>query len=346
MVSAAVWPGLAGLFNNANFFVLSGLRQGVEWLSRWPGGHWFVQAPPVWLTISYYAALVLWMSRRVPRRTKGWITGGAAAVAALILWAQHETVVEITVLNLRDGTAVFVNLPGEQNDFLVDGGGPWSGERVVVPFLRSQGVDRLESLILTHGDQAHAAGLVTVLDTLPVQRAMDTGTGSRSESFGSWVAATRRHRLEIVTLRAGTDWQRAGKFRWRVLNPQVGVSSPRSADNSLVLLLEYGSTRVLLTSDIGQSVEHRLVMSNAEVRAQILIKGRHSTEPTGSAEFLDAVKPEIVVQSVRTDSSSRYLESDLRDRLRLRGIRLDRTDEAGAVTIRLKRLGYTVSTFL
>ena len=346
VVSAAVWPGLAGLFNNANFFVLSGLRQGVEWLSRWPGGHWFVQAPPVWLTISYYAALVLWMSRRVPRRTKGWITGGAAAVAALILWAQHETVVEITVLNLRDGTAVFVNLPGEQNDFLVDGGGPWSGERVVVPFLRSQGVDRLESLILTHGDQAHAAGLVTVLDTLPVQRALDTGTGSRSESFGSWVAATRRHRLEIVTLRAGMDWQRAGKFRWRVLNPQVGVSSPRSADNSLVLLLEYGSTRVLLTSDIGQSVEHRLVMSNAEVRAQILIKGRHSTEPTGSAEFLDAVKPEIVVQSVRTDSSSRYLESDLRDRLRLRGIRLDRTDEAGAVTIRLKRLGYTVSTFL
>jgi len=242
--------------------------------------------------------------------------------------------------------AVFVNLPGEQHDFLVDGGGHWSGERVVVPFLRSQGVDRLESLMLTHEDQAHAAGLVSVLDTLPVQRAMDAGPGSRSDSFKNWRAAVRRHNLEIVTLHAGTDWQVAGKFRWRVLNPPVDVNSPRSDDNSLVLLLEYGSTRVLLTSDIGASVEHRLVVSNAEIRAQILVKGRHRKEPTGSAEFLDAVKPEIVVQAVSTDSSSRYLESDLRDRLRERAIRLYRTDETGAVTIHLKPIGYTVATFL
>ena len=346
VVSAAVWPGLALIFNNANFFVLSGLRQGVDWLSRWPWGHWFVQAPPVWLTVGYYAVLVLWMGRRIARRTKFWITSGAAAVATLILLVQHEAVVEITVLDLRDGMAVFVNLPGEQHDFLVDGGGHWSGERVVVPFLRAQGVDRLESLVLTHGDQAHAAGLVTVLDALPVQRAIYAGTGSRSESFWGWLAAVRHHRLDIITLRAGTDWQVTGPFRWRVLNPPAGVNSPRSDDNSLVLMLEYGTTRVLLASDIGQSVEHRLVASHAEIRAQILVKGRHGTESTGSAEFLDAVKPEIVVQAISTDSSSRYLEADLRDRLGQRGIRLYRTDEAGAVTIRLKEIGYTVATFL
>ena len=346
VVTAPIWPGLALLFNNANYFVLGLLVQGVEWLSRWPGGHWFVQAPPVWLTVSYYAVLALWMSRRIPRRIQWWVTGGAAVVAGIILAVQHEEVVEITVLDLRDGAAVFVNLPGEQHDFLVDGGGHWSGAHVVVPFLRAQGVDRLESLVLTRCDQAHAAGLITVLDALPVQRAIYAGRGARSDSVRDWWQAAHRHHLEIVTRQAGSDWQVTGNFRWRVLHPSAEGISQRSDDNSLVLLMEYGSTRVLLTSDIGKSVEHRLVASNAEIRAQILVKGRHSTEPTGTDEFLNSVQPEIVVQAVSPESSSRYLESDLRDRLRQRGIRLYRTDETGAVTIRLKKLGYTVATFL
>jgi len=344
-VAHAVWPWLTLTLNNANFLVLSVLLHGVEWLSRWPWGHWFVQAPPVWLTVGYYAVLLVWMGRRISRRLKFWITGGAVAVAAVILVMQHETVVEVTVLDLRDGMSVFVNLPGESDDFLVDGGSSWSGARVVVPFLRAQGVDSLAALVLTRGDKAHAAGLTVVARAVPVRRALQTDTGTRSKYFGEWLATVRRQRLEVVTLRAGADWQVTGKFRWRVLNPPVGVNYQRSDDNSLVLLLEYGPTRVLLASDIGQSVEHWLVANHVDLRAQILVKGRHSTEPTGSDEFLDAVQPAAVVQAVNTEPSSRYLEPALRDRLRQRQIPFYRTDETGAVTIRLRRTGYKIRTY-
>ena len=341
VVAHAVWPGLALIFNNANFFALGVMTRGVAWLSRWPWGHWFVQAPPVWLTVGYYAVLVVWMSRRISRRLKLWLTGGAVVVATVILVAQHEEVVEVTVLDLRDGMAVFVNLPGGQHDFLVDGGGRWSGEHVVVPFLRGQGVDRLEALVLTCGDKAHAAGLLAVAKQIPVRQAILAGIGSRSDY---WVAAMHRQRIEVVTMRAGDDWQVAGKFRGRVLHPPVAWSYRRNDDNSMVLLLEYGPTRVLLASDIGQSVEHLLVAGKADLRAQILVKGRHSTEPTGSDEFLDAVQPAAVVQAVNTEPSSRYLEPALRDRLRQHRIPLYRTDETGAVTIRLKQTGYEIWT--
>ena len=345
VVAHAIWPGLALIFNNANFLVLGGMLRGVNWLSRWPWGHWFVQTPPIWLTVSYYAVLLMWMSRQVSRRVKLWVTGGAMVVATVILVAQHEEAVEITVLDLRDGLAVFVNLPGEQYDFLVDGGGSWSGERVVVPFLRGQGVDRLESMVLTRGDKAHAAGLMPVVKQIPVRRVIYAGTNSRSEYFWNWIAEARRQRIELVTMRAGEDWQVVGKFRWRVLNPPVGVNYRRSDDNSLVLLLEYGATRVLLTSDIGQSVERRLVAGGADFRAQILVKGRHGLESSGTDEFLDAVQPVEVVQAVGAEPK-RYLEPDLRERLRRRGIRLYRTDETGAVTIRLRETGYEIQTYL
>ena len=184
-----------------------------------------------------------------------------------------------------------------------------------------------------------------VVKQIPVRRAIYAGTDSRSEYFVDWLAEVRRQRIELVTMRAGEDWQVAGKFRWRVLNPPVGVNYRRSADNSLVLLLEYGATRVLLTSDIGQSVERQLVAGGTDLRAQILVKGRPGLEPSGTDEFLDAVQPAAVVQTVGAEPS-RYLEPDLRERLRRRGIRIYRTDETGAVTIRLKKAGYEIRTYL
>ena len=347
VVAHAVCPWLALIFNNANFFVLSVMLHGVEWLSRWPWGHWFVQAPPVWLTVSYYAVLLVWMGRHIPCRLKLWITGGAVALATVILMAQHEEAVEITVLDLRDGMAVFVNLPGERHDFLVDGGGTWSGEHVVVPFLRSQGVNRLEALVLTRNSKAHAAGLMAVAQAMPVKCLLHNGTYALSKYFGEWLATIRRHHFDVGTLCADNDWRVTGNFRWRVLHPPMAFSGGRrSDDNSVVLLFEYGQTRVLLTSDIGQSVEHFLVTGKTDIRAQILVKGRHSTEPTGSDEFIDAVQPAAVVQVVNSDQSSRYLEPALRDRLRQRQIPFYRTDETGAVTIRLNTTGYEIRTYV
>jgi len=347
VVAHAVWPWLALIFNNANFFVLDVMLHGVEWLSRWPWGHWFVQAPPVWLTVSYYAVLLVWMGRHIPCRLKLWITGGAVALATVILMAQHEEAVEITVLDLRDGMAVFVNLPGERHDFLVDGGGTWSGEHVVVPFLRSQGVNRLEALVLTRNSKAHAAGLMAVAQAMPVKCLLHNGTYALSKYFGEWLATIRRHHFDVGTLCADNDWRVTGNFRWRVLHPPMAFSGGRrSDDNSVVLLFEYGPTRVLLTSDIGQSVEHFLVTGKTDLRAQILVKGRHSTEPTGSDEFIDAVQPAAVVQVVNSDQSNRYLEPALRDRLRQRQIPFYRTDETGAVTIRLNTTGYEIRTYV
>jgi competence protein ComEC len=249
-------------------------------------------------------------------------------------------------LDLRDGAAVFVNVPGERNDCLIDGGSDWSGERVVVPFLRAQGVDRLGAIVLTRGDKAHAAGLGAVMRQMPVARAIHSGTGSRSRFFWEWLEAARRRQLEIMTAGAG-DWLDLGAaVRGRVLSPSLVARSDRSDDNALVLLLDSGGTRVLLMSDVGETVERRLLSSGVDLRAQVIIKGRHGEETSCSDAFLDAVRPELVVQSVGTRPSERYLQPDLRDRLQQRGIRLFRTDETGAVTIRLVPSGFTIRTWL
>ena len=126
-------------------------------------------------------------------------------------------------------------------------------------------------------------------------------------------------------------------MRVRALNPPRIVFADRSDDNALVLLLEYGPTRVLLLSDAGKSAEQQILAAN--VGAQIIVKGRHGRDEVCDEAFLDAVKPEVMVQS-------RYPEPELRERLQKRGIRFVRTDETGAATIRLTKSGYSLRSCL
>jgi len=305
-----------------------------------------VQSPPVWWVVAYYVLLALVLSR-LPRLFKRMAVSAAAVVVgagvAFMVWPKD--VVEITALDLPDGMAVFVNAPGERHDWLIDGGGDWSGERVVVPYLRGQGVDRLEAILLTRGDKAHAGGLSGVVEIIPTGRALHSGAGSRSKFFWDWLGRMRQQHLPIGTIRAGDDVMITGDIRLQVLNPPPESSYTRSDDNSVVLLLEFGSNRVLLTSDAGASVERRLLANHADLRAQVIVKGRHADETSCIDEFLDAVRPEAVVQCVNSRPSDRYLQPELRDRLRQRGIAYYRTDEAGAVTIRLAPNGYTIYTW-
>jgi competence protein ComEC len=348
MLAHSIWPWLTLTFNNANFFLLSTMVRVVDGLGRVPLGHHFVQAPPLWLICVYYGLGFLLLSRRIAwarRRLAAAVTVPTLGLALLVAGVREE-VVQLTVLDLTDGVAVFLNGPGERNDVLIDGGGDWSGPHVVLPFLRAQGVDRLAALVLTRGDKAHAAGLSAVARQVPTAEAWQSAAGSRSKFYAQWLEDLQALKISRAILWAGDERNLSNGVRVRVLHPPRRALSTRSDDNALVLAVEYGPTRVLLMSDVGQTIERRLVESGEDLRAQIIVKGQHGKEPSCTDQLLNAVEPAAVVASVGTRPSTRYLQPDLRERLEHRGVPLLRTDETGAVTIRMTRRGYRIQGFL
>jgi competence protein ComEC len=348
LLAHATWPWLTLTLNNANFFLLSAMVSGVDRLGAIPFGHWFVQAPPWWLTAAYYALGVVLLSRWLPVTRKRIVAAVVTPAIGVAVWlaADRPEKVEITVLDLNDGAAIFLNLPGEDADVLIDGGSDWSGARVVAPFLRAQGVDELAAVVLTRGDKQHAAGLSVILREIPVDHVVFSGLPSRSKYYEQWREEVRTRNLPVQRARAGNEILVAHGVSIHALSPPAAAVSNRSADNSLVLLIEYGVNRVLLTSDAGETVERRLLEAGIDVRASVLIKGRHEKESSATDAFLDAVRPALVIQSVGNRSPYRYPRSETRERLQRRGLPLLRTDEAGAVTLRLTTDGYEVRTFL
>ena len=337
----AAWPWLAATFNDASFALVSVMTHGMEWLSRAPGSHLYVQAPPVWLTTVYYGLGVLLLVRTIPWRWRRWSVGIGAPVAAgvALFTAQPEEFVEITVLDNPDGVAMFVNLPVERDDFLIDGG----GEKILLPFLRAQGVDRLGSVVLTCKDKGHVAGLSNVVAEVPVRQVVMSDMPSRSAPYWEWRAQVNAHRVPVRTLHAGAQWN-VQQLKLTVLNPPRNSCSSRADDNSLVLLLEYGPTRMLWMSDAGASVEQRLARSGLDLHCPILIKASHNKEPSGTDELLDAVRPELVVQIANLWPAHRYPDAASRERVVQRGAHWLCTEESGAITLHLNSCGYWVRT--
>jgi competence protein ComEC len=343
MVVGPWWEWGAVTFNHANLFVLEWLTGAVRWLGQWRWGHWFVIAPPVWQTVAFYGLVAAMVSRRVPVWGKAGGLGLAVVVAGgLAVAALREEAVEVTVLDLPDGVAAFVNPPGTAGDFVVNGGSDWSGPRTVLPFLRAQGVDRLAAQMLTRGDKAHAAGLATVMAEIPVGEALHNGAGSRSRFFWDWLQQAREQGQIITVMAAGATRVWPSGLKMRVWHPPARPTSDRSDDNSTVWSLEYGPTRVVFAADIGATVERRLPIGPAD----ILVKGRHALEDSATDEFLDEVQPRVVVQAAGTRPTTRYPLPTARERIRARGIQYLSTDETGAVILRLTRDGYSIRTCL
>jgi ComEC/Rec2-related protein len=243
-------------------------------------------------------------------------------------------VLEINALELRSGAAVHLRSRGM--DWLLDAGPARDYERVLLPYLRSRGVNRLDGLVLTHGDAGHLGGGPGVVPDFQPREIVDTSAAERS--------ALHRKFLELLSARgraprlchAGDELTLSRDVLARVLFPPANFKADRADDQALVVqLVVSGKPQVLLMSDGGENTERILMQNYPDLRCDILIKGQNHTGVSGTPAFLDRVQPQAIVATSRDFPESERLKPEWLEEVRSRGIKLFRQDETGALQIRL-----------
>jgi competence protein ComEC len=254
-------------------------------------------------------------------------------------------VAEINCLDLRSGAAVHVRSRGAE--WLVDAGPARDYERVLLPYLRARGVNRLDGLAVTHGDAAHLGGAAAALLDFQPRQVLDTSAMDRStfhRKFLEFLAAQRR---TARFCQAGDEFKLSRDVVARVLFPPQNFQRDRADDQALVVqLLVSGKPRVLLMSDSGEETEKTLLGNYPDLRCDILIKGQHHTGVSGSPDFLDRVQPQAIVATSRDFPESERLKPEWLEDVRARGIKLFRQDETGAVQIRLFRGRWEATSYV
>ncbi|MEO8440307.1 MAG: ComEC/Rec2 family competence protein [Spartobacteria bacterium] len=235
---------------------------------------------------------------------------------------------EMTVLDA--GAGAVVHLRSARSDWLLDVGSARDYERFLRDYLHSRGIDRLEGLLLSHGDSLHLGGAASLREEFRPRRVIDNPSPDRSSVHRAFVV--RLDRREIAA--RGAEFSFAKQITARVLYPPAGLKSKAADDQALVVQLRIGRKhRVLLVSDSGPATEEALLRQPNELRSDILIKGQHYSGESGTAAFLAAVQPQLIIASSVDFPARERIPDAWAAQVEAEGIKLFRQDETGAVQL-------------
>ena len=251
-----------------------------------------------------------------------WLPGGAAPPAGLRLVA----------LDVGQGDALLVEVPADGGHpgatMLVDAG-PQSGD--VVAHLRQRGVAGLDALALTHPHADHDEGLDEVLREVRVGTLLLTEAARADAGTRTLRREAAREGVDVVEADAGQRFA-LGAATVRVLGPARSEATDELNDTSLVLQVTSADGTLLLTGDIEEQAQRRL-LGDPTLSSTNVLKVPHHGGDTNAASFFEAVDPEVAVISVGDDNE--YGHPSPRVLAALGDVPVWRTDRHGTVEVTL-----------
>ena len=259
-------------------------------------------------------------------------------------WSEELTA-QITVLDLGAGAAVHLRTGGA--DWLFDCGSERAYERVVRQYLHWAGVNRLDGLLLTHGDALHIGGAAELLRDFPRIHMIDNPAPDRSTIHQQLQRILQQRGIKTDHLAAGDGFRLSREATAHVLfPPRVFLANITDDQAYVIQLVVAPSTSILLMSDSGEKTESALLTYGLNLRSDIVVKGQHHSGQSGSDPFLDAVRPQLIIATSRDFPEYERISDEWAEHVRARGIKLFRQDETGAVTVRVGRDGWEAQNYL
>jgi competence protein ComEC len=290
-----------------------------ERMATWPGAHWFLPTVQLHaLLLAVAGALWMFMPRGVPLR---WL--GVLLFLPLLLpprSAPAEGAFRLWVLDVGQGLAVLVRT--HDHLLVYDTGARYPsgfdlGEAVVLPAIHALGLPRVDTLMISHGDNDHAGGAQTVAEAFPQARRL--------------AGEPARMRVPMQQCVSGQAWQWDG-VRFRVLSPAPG-GGDRDNDSSCVLLVEGRGGRVLLPGDISSKTEPAVAAALGAGPPPVLVVPHHGSKTSSGAAFIAALQPSLALVSAGWRNRFGHPRAEVLARYAQAGVPLFNTAVEGAVEV-------------
>ncbi|HEM3042634.1 DNA internalization-related competence protein ComEC/Rec2 [Streptococcus suis] len=274
-------------------------------------------------------------------RRKKWLLGLSLVLALLFFITKHPLENEVTVLDIGQGDSIFLrDMRGRT--VLIDVGGrvdfaakeAWqersrqaNAERTLIPYLHSRGVDRIDSLVLTHTDTDHVGDVLEVAKQVQIGRIV---VSPGSLTVPDFVATLKKINVPVHVVKVGDRLPIFDSYL-EVLYPD-GTGDGGNND-SIVLYGRLLETNFLFTGDLEQG-ELDLIETYPNLPVDVLKAGHHGSKGSSYPEFLDHIGAKIALVSAGENNRYKHPHQETLERFDSRNIQVYRTDQQGAIRFR------------
>ncbi len=149
---------------------------------------------------------------------------------------------------------MILDLPGRQDDWVLNSGGASRVNRTVIPYLQSQGWNSIPRLGITQADAGHAGGMTNLFEHWRPGELVVGTTRQRSPHFRAAVAASKARGIPIREVRGGEPFG-----PWNILAPGPDEPLRAAADHALVLWGDVEGFGVVMAPEAGTGCLDRMV---------------------------------------------------------------------------------------
>lgn len=326
-----------------------------------PGAMWICGQPEIWQIVVYYVGLtaaVGWMNyknqtRDDPKKSRQNAPQNhigsrektvilmpvcSVCITLLILFIRFPDELSVTALDVGQGDSIAIQSRGHA--WLVDGGSSSVknvGKYRILPYLKSQGIQRLDAVIVTHPDEDHINGILEVMEminkretALKIGQLMLPIWMQGDESEQQFLDLARKLNMPVTYLKCGDTF--TFQELWaEVLHPQKSDYSGDANEGSVTLGLHMGQFDALLTGDLEKEGEFETIPYLSEY--EYLKCGHHGSKYATSEKFLGVVQPKIAAISCGKDNHYGHPHKDTLSRLKKVNCKIWCTKDVGAVTV-------------
>ncbi len=303
LAAMAAAPGillLGAVLPSASAYLADGAARALGLLAgslaALPGAWVLLPAPPPWL-LAADAAVLAAAALRPSRRLLLAAAAGLAALGSLpFLLPPGPGAPSFLVLDTGHGLSVLADAGSTRVLYDAGGRGPRVAEETILPALSARGVPALGALLISHEDWDHFGAAREVIESLPVGLLVVNRDFGRTYAGRDLLAAAERQGVPVLRAAAGDRLAWPGMEAEVLHPPREGWEPPSDNDGSLAVRLRMeGGPSAILAGDLEGPGIRRLLLSGADLRADLLVLPHHGTR---SAEGSDALAAAVRARSV------------------------------------------------
>ena len=242
---------------------------------------------------------------------------------------------KLTTIDVGQGDSHLITTPSG-NHLLIDAGDikrQDSGKDIIAPYLHHIGVSHLEALIITHPDQDHFGGALSLIKTFPVKELWITDC-ARIEPKREWqqiITEAYRRNIRIRDIARGFKY-RENLFEIKVIHPETRYCIDANTQSITFRIAGLGHSAVL-TGDLTVQGEKDILKTDAYLKSDVLKLGHHGSKTSSSRNFLKQTNPKLAIISSGRKNRFRHPSKQVIQRLDSLKIPYLNTAEKGTIDI-------------